>query len=72
MEKSRVTEALLQYFENYGIDVVLVSRKTGIDISKLSRGYKQPLTAAEFLTLCVYLKIEPEEILKRIRNIKNE
>ena len=64
MKKSEVTEYFLEYFEKNRIDIKEISEKTGIKISKLSKEYKIPLTAEEFLKLCVLLQIRPEEISK--------
>lgn len=62
MEKSKVTEFFLEYFEKNRINIKEISEKTGIGKEKLSREYKKPMTAEEFLKLCVFLKIEPEVV----------
>lgn len=62
MEKSAVTEFFLEYFEKHRINKAWISEKTGIKKSKLSEKYRQPLTATEFLTLCILLEIEPETV----------
>lgn len=67
MEKSEITEFLLRYFEENGIDKEWISEKTGIREEKLSKGYKERLTAEEFLTLCVLLQIKPEEVMLIIK-----
>ena len=67
MKKSEVTDYFLEYFEKNRMNIKEISEKTGIKISKLSKEYKTPLTAEEFLKLCVLLRIQPEEILKSIQ-----
>lgn len=62
MEKSEVTEFFLEYFEKNRINISEISEKTGIKKEKLSRDYKKPMTAEEFLQLCVFLNIKPEVI----------
>lgn len=71
MKKSAVTECFLKYFEKNRIKSVWISEKTGIPERKLKNGYEEPLTADEFLRLCQFLQIEPEDILCAIRS-KNE
>ena len=63
MEKSAVTEFFLDYFEKNGIKKRWISEKTGIDEKKLSKEYEQSMTAEEFLRLCAFLEIQPEEIM---------
>ena len=67
MGKSAVTDYFLEYFEKNRIDINEISEKTGIKMGKLSKKYKTPLTAEEFLVLCVFLKISPEEIRKKLQ-----
>lgn len=67
MDKSAVTDFFLEYFENNRMDIEKISEKTGIKTRKLSKDYKKPLTAEEFLRLCVFLGISPEEIRKSIQ-----
>jgi len=67
MEKSAVTEFFLEYFEENKINRVWISENTGIEINKISDNYRQPLTAAEFLELCMFLEIEPERIQEWIQ-----
>ncbi len=70
MEKSEVTEFFLKYFEKNRINEAWISEKTGIDRNKLSREYKESLTADEFLRLCAFLQIQPEEIMMIIKLAK--
>lgn len=67
MEKSDVTEFFLKYFEENKIEKQKISEETGIVEEKLSRKYQEALTAEEFLRLCVFLSIQPEEVLAAIR-----
>lgn len=72
MEKSAVTEFFLEYFEKNRIDRAYISEKTGIEIGKISENYRQPLTAGEFLELCMLLHIEPEQVQAYIRAHSDE
>lgn len=67
MENSAVTDFFLEYFEKNRINKAWISEKTGIAIEKISDNYRQPLTASEFLELCVLLEIEPERIQEWIK-----
>lgn len=67
MEKSGVTEFLLKYFEENKIEKQIISEKTGIMESKLTKDYKEVLTAEEFLQICALLSIQPEEVLAAIK-----
>lgn len=67
MMKSGVTEFFVKYFEDNKIKKQWISEKTGISESKLTRDYKEALTAEEFLCLCALLSIQPEEIQAAIR-----
>ncbi|MBR5564561.1 MAG: hypothetical protein IKW08_00190 [Roseburia sp.] len=67
MEKSAVTEFFLKYFEKNRIDIEEISEKTGIKKEKLSENYRYPLTSEEFLELCFFLGIKPEEIREAIK-----
>lgn len=67
MEKSAVTEFFLDFFEKNRIKSEWISEKTGIDKEKISENYRQPLTAEEFLLLCQFLHLEPEQIQKAIK-----
>ena len=67
MEKSSVTEFFLDYFEKNKIKIEWISEKTGIPKEKLGKDYKDALTAEEFLQLCFFLSIQPEEIANAIK-----
>lgn len=62
MRKSEVTEYFLKYFEKNRINIEEISDITGIKIEKISENYKKALSAEEFLKLCAYLRITPEEV----------
>ena len=68
MEKSGVTEFFIKYFDDNEIKIKWISEKTGISKQKLTRGYKEALTAEEFLRLCALLSIAPEEVLAALKN----
>lgn len=68
MEESRVTEYILQYMKEHHILSSTLSRETGISEEKLVPEYKEALLADEFLRLCVYLELSPEEIAVKIHD----
>ncbi|MCM1499997.1 MAG: helix-turn-helix transcriptional regulator [Clostridium sp.] len=53
---------ILDYMMNRSISVEQVECDTGINLRELSNG-KKDLMADEFLQLCVYLGVRPEDIL---------
>lgn len=57
-----VTYALARHIERNRIPVNQVSMDTGIAEEKLLTTGNQALTASEFLDLCVYLGVKPEEL----------
>ena len=67
MEKSAVTAFFLEYFEKHRISIGIISEKTGIKKEKFSENYGIPLSAEEFLDLCVLLGITPEEVREAIK-----
>jgi len=72
MEKSAVTEFFLEYFEKNRINRDYISENTGIEVEKISGNYRQPLTAEEFLKLCLFLGITPEQVQMHIRMSSDE
>lgn len=56
---------LLDYIVSHHISLERIMNDTGIDIEKRVR-LKQDLIAEEFLTLCTYLGIRPEDIGEQI------
>lgn len=67
MKQTRVTEYLIEYLKDCHISPETVSAATGIDAYKLKDGCLRPLTAEEFLELCVYLKIRPEDVWAAVK-----
>lgn len=66
MEQSKVTEYILEYMKEHHIMSSTLSRQTGIPEEKLTPDYKEPLLAEEFLRLCAFLRLSPEEIAYHI------
>lgn len=68
MSSSRVTNYVMHYLKMNGITAEQIERETGISAEKLSKGYKEPLDAEEFLMLCAHLGLEPEDITREIHS----
>lgn len=66
MVKSKVTDYIIGYLESYGIPAECVSKEVKVPQEKLKAGYQRPLSAEEFLELCVYLKIRPEDVWEAV------
>lgn len=62
MRRANVTEYLAEYMEMNNISITRVAADTGVSEKKLIPGTTEILDAAEFLNLCEYLSIRPEEI----------
>lgn len=58
---NRITR-VLEYIHQNKIDVGRISKDTDISISKLKGESKEHLMADEFLELCKYLNIKPEDL----------
>lgn len=71
MEKSRVTDYLLQYMKQHQISAAWAAKAAKIDVDKLTEDYKEPLLSDEFLELCIILNIRPEDVMAAL-NSKNE
>ncbi|MBR5127646.1 MAG: hypothetical protein IKU69_04370 [Roseburia sp.] len=67
MEKSAVTEFFLEYFEKHRINIGEISEKLGIEKERFSENYRKSLSADEFLRLCAWLNIKPEEVRDAIK-----
>ena len=67
MSKSPVTEYMIAYLEENHVSPEDTARVLGIDEKKLKPDYPGPLDAEEFLELCVYLGICPEQVAQGIR-----
>lgn len=68
MGSSKVTDYIIDYLEKNGIPAWEAAKIADIPREKLSRGYSEPLMADEFLELCVWLGIYPEEVAAAIRD----
>lgn len=67
MKEFSVTEYMIHYMEQNHMESKKVASETGISKEKLTKGYQEPLFADEFLTLCVYFGIRPEEVAKAMK-----
>ena len=61
MDKLDVTGKMVEYIHNNNIEVEQVARDTHISASKLRGETRDRLMAAEFLELCRYLHVKPED-----------
>ena len=61
MERLDVTEKIVQYISSNNIEVEQIAKDTHISASKLRGETKDRLMSAEFLTLCHYLNVKPED-----------
>ncbi len=69
---SKVTDYIISYLKEENLTAEQVAKETGIAKQKLSEGYVHPLDADEFLRLCVYLRLKPEDISRSIRKNTDE
>lgn len=58
----KVSERIVELMEQNHISAQQVAEETRIDIRKLTSPCEENLTAGEFLDLCEYLNIRPEEM----------
>ncbi len=61
MDKVNVTGKMIDYIKNNQIAVEQIERDLHISASKLRGDTKEKLMAAEFLELCRYLNVLPED-----------
>ena len=61
MDKLDVTEKMVRYIRSNNIEVEQVAKDTHISASKLRGETKDRLMGAEFLELCHYLNVKPED-----------
>lgn len=61
MDKSNVTGKMIDYIRDNQIAVEQIERDIHIPANKLREGTKERLMAAEFLELCRYLNVPPED-----------
>lgn len=69
MGKSKVTDYMIRYIEENRIDAETLAAHAGIDAGKLREDYEKPLDAEEFLSLCAYLGIKPEQVQSMISRV---
>lgn len=62
MGKGNVTLILAEYIQQNQISISQIAKDTGISEDKLHAKSTEKLNATEFLTLCSYLGIKPEEL----------
>lgn len=62
MEKKSATELITVYMKEQRISIVQASKDLGIPEEKLRYKHGEELTAAEFLMVCRYADVLPEEI----------
>lgn len=60
-----ITEAIARYISKNHLSISRIGQDLEIDFIKLQPGTKEVLTGEELLKLCQYLRIRPEEILKK-------
>ena len=60
MEKT-VTEKMKEYLKTEKIQIPQLAKNLGISQEKLMDNNTEPLDAAEFLELCNYLGLKPEQ-----------
>ena len=56
---------LLKHVMQHNISMEQVEKETGIDMQKLKEGH-QELMADDFIALCIYLGVNPDEIMEQI------
>ncbi len=61
MDRLDVTDKMVQYIADNKIEVEQVAKDTHISASKLRGETRDRLMAAEFLELCRYLNVKPED-----------
>lgn len=57
---------VIERIQERGLSIQEISEKLNIPIEKLIPGTKEKLSAKEFLELCAYLHIRPEEVAKEL------
>lgn len=62
MDQNNVTKKIADYIQKNHISVEQASRDTGIELAKLDGTSREKLSASEFLEICAYLNIRPEEM----------
>ena len=67
MRSKNVNEWIANYIKDQGFSVEELSFHLKLPESKLRGGTENDLSAEEFLNLCSYLKVTPEQIRNVIR-----
>lgn len=63
---SSVTKKIAEYISGQNFSVDEISKELDIEVQKLQVGTEEALEADEFLSLCFYLKIKPEQFYAEI------
>lgn len=56
---------LLDYIVNHNITLEQIKKDTGINIGDLADG-KEELMADEFIKLCIYLGVDPDDVMNTV------
>ena len=67
METGDATAKMIGYIEQNHISVAQMSADLGIPEEKFQFGSEDKFTAEEFLEICVYLNLRPEQFTQRGR-----
>ena len=67
-----VTKGIAKYISEKQLSITDIEEKLRISRRKLTVDTNDKLTAQEFLALCLYLKIRPEEYYSNVEGIKND
>lgn len=54
------------YIADHDLNIQTISQDTQISTHKLTTDCQQPFNATEFLVLCIYLHLKPEQIFSEI------
>ncbi len=63
MDKLDVTSKMVDYISNNHIAIEQIVRHTNVSENKLKGMTKEKLSTTEFLSLCQYLNVEPEQFV---------
>ena len=62
MNQNSAARRIADYIQKNHISAEQTSRDTGISLAKLNGTSQENLSASEFLDICAYLNIRPEEM----------
>lgn len=68
MEESKALEYLIDYMKKNEISVKKLSEELGRSEGAAGEAGAEPLYADEFLELCLWLHLRPEEVLAALRD----